>query len=177
MNRRPADTEYPSFYAGYISHVPEEAVLPVLAGQVDLLRRVADSVTEDRETFRYEPGKWSVRELFGHLGDGERVFGFRAFCFSRGEAQPLPIFDQESYVAHADYDRRSLESLVGDWIEVRQVNLALLRRLDGEAWERVGTAAGAPVTVRALAYVMAGHVRHHLKILAERYGVGPGPRV
>ncbi|HEV7517291.1 MAG TPA: DinB family protein [Thermoanaerobaculia bacterium] len=173
MNRRPADTEYAAaFYAAYVSLVPENDILPALSGQSALLRRVADSIPEERETFRYAPEKWSVREVIGHVVDLERVFGFRAFAFSRGETAPLPGFDEKVYVAHSGYDRRSLESLAGDFTNVREANLSFLRRLDAEAWDRVGTANGKPVSVRALAYVMAGHARHHLSILRERYGVG-----
>jgi len=174
MNQRPAPTEYAPFYEAYVSLVPEDAILPVLTGQIELLRRVANSVPAERETFRYAPEKWSVRELFGHLTDAERVFGYRAFCISRGEPQGLPGFDENSYVAHAGFDRQSLESLVGDFTALRGVNLSSLRRLEPVAWEQVGHANNHPVTVRALAYIMVGHARHHLKILRERYEVGIG---
>jgi hypothetical protein len=170
---RPADTEYASFYANYVALVPEEDILPVLSGQIEVLRRVTDSVPEDRETFRYAPGKWSVREVLGHMVDIERVFGFRAFAFSRGEQAPLPGFDENAYVARAGFDRRSLESLAGDFTSVRETNLALFRALDSEAWDQTGTANGKPVSVRALAYVTAGHLRHHLGVLRDRYGIGP----
>jgi hypothetical protein len=110
------------------------------------------------------------------VGDAERVFGFRAFAFSRGEPSPLPGFDENAYVAESGYDGRSLESLAGDFTGLREVNLALLRALSPEAWLRTGTANSKPVSVRALAYIMAGHLRHHLGILRERYGVGAGLR-
>jgi hypothetical protein len=174
MSRRPSETEYASFYAPYLALVPEEDILPVLASQNVLLRRLMDSVPEERETFRYAPGKWSIRELLGHIGDAERVFGFRAFVFSRGDQNPFPGFDENAYVAESGYDSRSLESLAGDFTGLREVNLALLRRLSPEAWLRTGIANGKPVSVRALAYVMAGHLRHHLGVLRERYSVGAG---
>lgn len=171
---RPADTEYAPLYAAYISLVPEEDILAVLTQQVEAVRRLAASVPEDRETFRYAPEKWSIREVFGHLGDAERVFGFRAFAFSRGEPGALPGFDENAYVARSGYERRSLESLAGDFTSIRQGNLSLLRGLDEEGWSRVGTANGLAVSVRALAFIMAGHARHHLAILRDRYGVGAG---
>lgn len=174
MSRRPPETEYASFYAPYLALVPEEEILPVLAGQNVLLRRLVDSVPEERETFRYAPGKWSIRELLGHVGDLERIFGFRAFAFSRNEPKPLPGFDENAYVAEAGFDSRSLESLAGDFTGLREVNLALFRRLSPEAWLRTGVANGQTVSVRALAYIMAGHLRHHLGVLRERYGVGAG---
>jgi hypothetical protein len=174
MSRRPAETEYASFYAPYLALVPEEDILAVLAGQNVLLRRLVDSVPEDRETFRYAPGKWSIRELLGHVGDFERVFGFRAFAFSRNEKRPFPGFDEDAYVAESGFDGRSLESLAGDFTGLREVNLALLRRLPPEAWLRTGVANDHEISVRALAYLLAGHLRHHLGILRERYGVGAG---
>src|SRR5512133_3675899 len=98
-NGRPADTEYAPYYAKYIDLVPDDDVLSTLEGQIDDLRRFAAKVPPDREGFRYAPDKWSVRQVIGHLTDGERVFGYRAFCFSRGEQTPLPAFDENVYVA------------------------------------------------------------------------------
>lgn len=168
---RPADDEYAPFYAGYVSLVPEQDVLVALERQLDELRALRAAVPGARESFRYAPDKWSVRQVVGHLTDGERVFGHRLFCFSRGEQAPLPAFDENAYVAQSAYDRVPLADLVDELVTVRLSNLAVLRRLDDETWGRVGTASGKPVTVRALAYVMAGHPRHHLTILRERYGL------
>jgi hypothetical protein len=168
---RPAETEYAPFYAGYVSLVPESDILPVLEQQVDEFRELASAVSPDRETFRYAPDKWSVREVFGHLTDGERVFGYRAFCISRGETAPLPSFDENTYVAQSGYGRVPLAELAHELVSVRRANLALLRRFEAGSWARAGTASNKPVTVRALAYVMAGHPRHHIAILRERYGL------
>src|SRR4051812_1040245 len=110
--KRPTDTEYASYYATYVSLVTETDVIAALAGQPALLRQLAASMAADRETFRYAPGKWSVREVLSHLIDGERVFGYRAFCISRGEQQPLPGFDQNDYMETSDADARPLEDLV-----------------------------------------------------------------
>lgn len=168
---RPADTEYATFYAGYVSLVPEDDAIGALERQVDELRALSASVPKDRETFRYAPDKWSVRQVVGHLTDGERVFGYRAFCISRGEQAPLPAFDENAYVAHSGYDGVPLGELVDELVSVRRGNLAALRRLAAADWTRLGTASGKPVSVRGLAYVMAGHPRHHLAILRERYGI------
>ncbi|HSG38411.1 MAG TPA: DinB family protein [Thermoanaerobaculia bacterium] len=170
MNRRPEDTEYASFYGGYIARVPETEVLPVLESQIAEVRALAEAAAE-KETFRYAPGKWSVREMIGHLTDAERVFGFRAFCFSRGEEAALPGFEENQYVAASGYDAVDLASLVREWTLVREGNIEVLRRLPEEAWSKTGTASGWPISVRALAYAMAGHVRHHRAILRERYGI------
>jgi DinB superfamily len=168
---RPAEGEYAPFYARYVALVPEDDAVPVLEQQVDVFRALA-SVSRDRETFSYAPGKWSVRQVIGHIADGERVFGHRAFCISRGERAPLPSFDENEYVARSVYAEVALVELVDELVATRQANLAVLRRVSAEDWTRVGVASGQPVTVRALAYVMAGHPRHHLTILRERYGLG-----
>ena len=133
------------------------------------VRLQTSALIPKREQFRYADGKWSVREVLGHMTDAERVFGFRAFCFSRGDVNALPGFEQDDYVARGGFDRCSLTDLVQEFGHIREVNLTVLRRLDDDAWQRMGTASGKPVSVRALAYIMAGHVRHHLHVLNTRY--------
>jgi len=169
MIDRPSPAEFASFYAGYVSLVPEADIMSVLEGQADDVRLQTRAFIPKREEFRYAPGKWSVRQVLGHVTDAERVFGFRAFCFSRGDENALPCFEQDDYVARASFDRCSLADLVQEFGQVREANLIVLRRLDDAAWRRMGTASGHPVSVRALAYIMAGHVRHHLHILSTRY--------
>jgi hypothetical protein len=171
MNERPSEKEYASFYSGYVSLVPENDALSVLRRQIAEIREVSSSVSPDRESHRYAPGKWSIRELFGHLADAERVFGYRAFCISRGEEASLPGFDEKSYVANSGYEGRPLPELTADLVGARESNLRFLESLDEKAWHRSGIANGAGVSVRALGFIMAGHVRHHLKVLKERYGV------
>jgi hypothetical protein len=168
---RPDASEYAPFYAAYVSLVPEEEPVAALREQWEVVRRTAESVPRERETYRYGEGKWSVRELFGHLGDGERVFGYRMFCISRGDETALPGFDEKVYVASSGFDGRPLSELVQDLRFLRESNLSLLRALDEKSWHQMGNANGFPVSVRALAFIAAGHVRHHLKILAERYGI------
>jgi hypothetical protein len=170
MNR-PSETEYAPFYAGYVSLVPEADVLGALEAQAEELGRLAASVPAEKERHRYAEGKWSVREVIDHLTDAERVFGYRAFCLSRGEQAALPSFDENAYVAAARSDGVPLRELVEELVLVRRSNLALLRRLTEAEWGRVGTASGKPVSVRALAFIMAGHPRHHLQVLRERYGI------
>lgn len=171
MIDRPAESEFAAFYRGYVSLVPEGDVLSVLEAQARGVPDLAATVPAERETFRYAPGKWSVRELVSHLGDAERVFGYRAFCIGRGEQVPLPGFDENTYVAESGADQRPLSQLAKEFALVRESNLAALRRLDAPAWKRLGNANGNPVSVRALAFIMAGHVLHHLGVLRERYGV------
>ena len=166
---QPLESEYAPYYQGYIAHVNEDDILPVLRSELDALDVLLGRVTLDRETYRYAEGKWSIREIVGHLIDAERVFGYRAFCIARGETQNLPGFDQDDYMLTAPYDRIELEDLLSEFRLVRLANLAMLRNLDEEAWARVGTANDNQVSVRALAFIMAGHVRHHMGVLRERY--------
>jgi hypothetical protein len=166
---RPGADEYAPFYQGYVERVPESDVMGVLAAQPAELRSRLAAVSREQETFRYADGKWSIRELVGHLGDAERVFGFRAFAFARGDEGPLPGFDENAYVERSGFDALPLTSLIEEFAALRSANLATLRRVDAAGFSRSGIANGNRVTVRALAYMMAGHVRHHLAILDERY--------
>ena len=169
---RPRGHEFAPFYAGYVARVPEDDILSVLQKQTDEIRGLARSLPAAKESYRYADGKWSIREVLGHLIDGERVFGYRAFCFSRGEQEPLPSFDENQYVAAAGADRipRGRARLTSSR-PFGASNLAFLRRLSRRRGQHLGTASGKPVSVRALAYIMAGHPRHHVAVLRERYGV------
>jgi hypothetical protein len=171
MFDRPAADEYGSFYSGYVGLVPEADILNALQRQPGVVHALAAAVPTDQESFAYAPGKWTVREVFGHLTDAERVFGYRAFRISRGDTTPLASFDENTYVAESGYGAEPLVQLAREFAVVREANLAVLRRLDPARWTQVGNASGHPVSVRALAYIMAGHVRHHVKGLRERYGV------
>src|SRR5712692_811127 len=169
---RPLESEYAPYYQGYVGHVNEDEILPVLRSQLDELDVLLGRVTPERETYRYAEGKWSIRELAGHLIDAERVFGYRAFCIARGETRNLPGFDEKEYMLSAPYNQIDLEDLLSELRLVRLANIAMLRNLDEQAWARIGTANDAQVSVRALAFIMAGHVRHHMGVLRERYQVG-----
>ncbi len=169
---RPNESEYAPSLSGYVAHVTENEIIPVLRSQLDELETLLGQVTAERETYRYAPDKWSIREVAGHLIDGERVFGYRAFSIARGESQSLPGFDEKAYMLSAPYDRVALEDLLSEFRLVRLANIAMLRNLDEDAWRSVGTANDAQVSVRALTFIMAGHVRHHFEVLRERYELG-----
>jgi hypothetical protein len=169
--RRPAETEYAPHYGTYVSLVPEADVAAALEAQPAQLRQLAGAIDKDRETYRYAPGKWSIREVLGHVIDTERVFGYRAFSIGRGEQQPLARFDQDAYLAAAGFDKRPLADLVNEFGVVREANLLALRNLTDVDWDRTGTVGGNPMSARAIAFIMAGHVRHHLRILQEQYGI------
>jgi hypothetical protein len=172
MISRPAPAEYAPSFAGYVSLVPETELLAVLEAQPAELARLSSGVSSDREKFRYAEGKWTIRELVGHLVDSERIFGYRAFCISRGEQAPLPAFEENEYITNSHYDDVSLGDLVSEFAALRGTNLAFLRRLEDKEWERLGTSNMNPASVRALAFFMAGHVRHHVGVLRDRYGIG-----
>jgi hypothetical protein len=171
---RPSPAEHIPYYEKYISLVGEgEDVLRLLEEQPGDLQAFFEDVSEERGGFRYEPGKWSLREVLGHLVDVERVLGFRAYCFSRGEAQPLPGVDFESYAAMGEHDRRTLAEMLQEFEGLRRSHVAMFQALGEEASRRMGTADGNPISPRALAYILAGHVRYHAQLLLERYGVAP----
>ena len=169
---RPASDEYHPYYAGYVAEVPAGDVLAVLERQLDETARLLRRVPPERETFRYALGKWSIREVVGHLADVERVLSHRALRFARNDPTPLPGFDENTYVPAGAFDRRPLPELLEELAAVRRATLALFRPFDAAAWARAGDANGSRVTVRALAYIIAGHERHHVGVLRERYGVG-----
>jgi hypothetical protein len=172
----PASDEYGAAYARYVSRVPAGSnILELLARQqADMLGRFR-LVSESRGAHRYAPGKWSVKELVLHLSDVERIFSYRALRVARGDPTPLPGFDENAYAPESGADAQPLEALVTEWSVVRQGTIALFRHLPPPAWTRRGTASDQPVSVRALAWIIPGHVSHHLAVLEERYGLWAPP--
>jgi hypothetical protein len=169
---RPGPDEYAPFYAGYIAKLPEGDVLVALARQQDETSMLFRGVSPERWHFRYAPGKWSVAEVLGHLCDTERIMSHRALRFARGDATPVPGFDENRYAPAGKFDARDQVDLVDEYEAVRAATLALFSHLPDDAPVRRGVANGTEVSVRALAHIIAGHERHHLGILRERYGVG-----
>ena len=169
---RPEADEIPSHFVGYIQRVPELDPVMVCAAQIEETAALLRGLSEGTAMYRYAPGKWSVKEVVGHLADTERIMAYRALRIARGDTTPLPGFDENAYVPVAKFDARSLADLVGELRTARAATLALLRTFDADAWRRRGTASGKPVSVRALGYMIPGHERHHVEILQTRYGVG-----
>lgn len=167
--QRPTERDYPQFFAGYVSLVPEDDILSVIEQQSSETQRLISSLDEARATHRYAEGKWSVKEVIGHVTDSERVFGYRALCIARGEKNSLPGFDEKEYMQNANFDAWRLGDLAESYALVRRSNIVLFRNLPEDAWDRRGIANNNEITVRALAYVLVGHERHHLKVLRERY--------
>jgi hypothetical protein len=168
INRRPEATEYASFQADYIALVPEDNILAVLESQLEEMLALFRGATEEQGNTRHPPYTWSVKEVIGHLADAERVFGYRALCFARQDPTPLPGFDENAYVRSAGFDTYRLSDLVAEFEFLRRSHLCFFRGLSEAAWQQRGVANGHPVSVRALAYIMAGHARHHGAILRRR---------
>jgi hypothetical protein len=171
---KPEATEYAPYYEQYVALVRGSDIVKTLEEQARTVRRALSAIPEKRAGFRYAGDKWTIREVVGHWTDAERVFAYRALAFARGEKAPLPSFDENEYSRQSGHDRLTLVELGEEFESVRRGTIFLLRHFRPEAWLRVGVASGNPVSVRALAHIMAGHVAHHLGILHERYGVPIG---
>lgn len=167
---KPQPEEHADYYAKYIKLVGDDA-LGALRAQSASTPRLLSGLSEAQAMHRYAPGKWSVKEVVGHILDAERVFSYRALRIARADATPLPGFDENAWVPAGHFDRRSMPDLVADYQTVRAATVALFSSLDEEALTRIGTANNQPFSVRALAHIIAGHELHHVGILRERYGL------
>ncbi len=168
MNR-PQPSEYADYYGDYIAKVPGTDVLSVLESQRLQMLQLFAGRSERDGSFRYAAGKWAVKEVLGHVTDTERVFAYRALRFARGDRTALPGFEQDDYVRGGAFGERTLASLAEEFGAVRSASIALYRSFGKEAWDRRGVADQKEVTVRALAFITAGHQMHHRIILEERY--------
>ena len=169
---RPATSDYDPYYAPYLALVTEEDVLEAIEQQSSATQKLLSTVDERRASHRYAEGKWSIKELMGHVCDAERVFGYRLMAVARGEEKSLPGFDEKAYVASGVFDGWKLTDLVEHYAHLRRANVLLLRNLPEGALDRRGVANERPVTARAIAWILVGHERHHMNVLRERYGVG-----
>ena len=169
---RPEPGEYAPYYDRYISLVAGTDILGTLDTQRRQTMLLLSGRDESEGNFRYAPDKWSAKEVLGHVCDTERIFAYRALRIARGDRTPLPGFEQDDYVKNGPFAKAALEELIEDYIAVRRATLTLLRNLDEAAWTRRGVASKNEVSVRALAYMIAGHELHHRRILEEKYFVG-----
>ncbi len=172
---RPPVAEVPEFFRGYVRAVPDEpGLLAVLADQLERLLALLAEFTDARSLQGYAPGKWTLRQSVEHISDTERVMSYRLLRIARGDQTPMPGFDQDLWVAHSRANERPWAEIVEEWKAVRRATLALAHSLDGAAWARTGTSGGVPgVSARAFGYVLAGHVEHHLCLIAEHYRLIP----
>ena len=170
VDLKPDAAEAAEYYFTYINKVPTGDIRRVLADQAGDALTLLRGISDEQSLRRYAPGKWSIREVVSHINDAERVFSFRAFWFARGFETPLPSFDEKASGVSAEADRINLAGHLDEFRAIRLATLSLFRHLPEAAWARTGTASGNPFSVRALAFITAGHVIHHLGVLRERYG-------
>ena len=169
--QQPDSTEFPPYFGKYVQLVEGTDILAILSEQIAAALTRLRAIDDRKASTTYEPGKWTIKEVVGHLTDAERVFAYRALRFGRGDTTPLPSFEQDIYVTNGGFDACSWAGLLEEFELVRKSTILLLRHFPPEAWTRRGVASGKEITVRALAYVIAGHEIHHMRILADRYGV------
>ena len=167
--QRPDASECPEYYFTYINQVPDGDVRAYLDAQGAEAERAFEAITDQQSLHRYADGKWSIREVLAHVNDCERLFMFRAFWFARDLEGGLPSFDQDVANTNAGADARSWQSHVDEFRAIRASTSSFMRGLPDDAWSRAGLASGLPFTVRSLAWMSAGHVAHHLRVLRERY--------
>lgn len=168
MIHRPQRNEYPPFAQKYVDSVRDENVLEILESNKQVTYNLFRNLSEDQAMHSYAEGKWTLKQVLGHMIDTERTFAYRALCFSRNNIE-LPGFDQDIYVDNTDFNSRSIQDLADEYKATRESNLFLFRNLSDEQLSRGGKASGNPTTVRALIYMTAGHEQYHLKLIEERY--------
>ena len=166
---RPQTTEAASYYFKYIDLVTSDEIVPAMEQQMGEMLQFLSGISEEQSLHSYAPVKWTIREVLNHVNDGERVFSARAFWFGRGFTDALPSFEQDVAVEMAHANNTSWADLIEEFKIVRLATLAFFKTLPEEAWERTGVASDNPVSVRAIAYIIAGHVAHHKQVLQEKY--------
>jgi len=167
---RPDASEFAAFYAGYIGKVPDSGPVKLLEEQIGQLEKLR-VLPEDKANYAYADGKWTVKEVIGHLADGERVFSYRLTRIARGDQTPLAGFDENAWAKTAPHAKRKMADVVNELIAIRRATQALVDSLDETSVGNQGVANNNPVTARAICWIIAGHTKHHLDILRERYGV------
>ena len=169
MHARPGTGDYGAFYEGYIRLVPEGNLIDILRKQGQETLGLLEEITEEQSRFAYAPGKWTIKEMIGHLGDAERIMSYRLLRTARGDQTPLAGFEEDSYVQEAAFDRLPFAKWRNDWRLIRESTVALLEGLADEVWDRRCVMNGVETTALAVACIIAGHERHHLNVLHERY--------
>jgi uncharacterized damage-inducible protein DinB len=167
--KRPQQDEYALYYGKYVELVPSGDFLEILRDQCRDLVNLLSPLTEDQAEFRYAQGKWSIKEVLGHVIDAERIFAYRLLRIARGDNTPLPGFEQDGYITNGNFSDRKLSDLLEEFSAVREATICLVRSLGQEAWLRRGIASQKEVSVFALAFIIAGHERHHRIILEKQY--------
>ena len=166
---KPAITDYPEYYRNYINLVPEGDIIQIIESQLEDTKSLLSGITKEQADFRYAEGKWSVLEVVGHVMDTERIMNYRILRMARGDQTPLSGYDDERYVEASFFSSRTIADLLAEWTIVRAATVALLKGLPKDAWERTGFANNGEFTVNSIAYIIAGHERHHAGLLKSRY--------
>ena len=166
---KPQPAEYDPYYQKYISLVPEDEIIPALDSQMNELAELLKDVPEEKGTFAYADGKWTVKEVLSHLIDSERIFAYRAIRIARGDKTPIEGFEQDGYIENSHANRRAIADLIEEFTLLRKANLMFFSNLETGDWVRTGTANSVEISVRSLAWIMVGHVRHHVNILRLSY--------
>jgi hypothetical protein len=174
MITRPQPSEHSPYFSRYIDLVPDGDLLSLLEDQHRVTQGMLTPLPPEKAKYRYADDKWSVTEVVGHMADTERIFAYRALRFARGDSAPLAGYDENAYTPAGHFDDRSLGDVLAEFTAVRGATLALLRGLPPDTFARTGQADGKAVSVRALAYIIAGHERHHLNLFRSRYGLADG---
>lgn len=173
---RPSESEHAPYYGRYISLVRDGDIVEILEQQLGNTLALLAGIPESHAGFRYEAGKWTIKDVIGHLSDTERIMTYRALRFARNDATPIPGFEQDGYVQNANFNACTLEDLASEFQHVRLAGIHLFRGLSPDAWQRRGLASEKEVSVRALAYIVAGHELHHMELLRTRYSLPGGGR-
>ena len=168
---RPQPGDYAPYYDRYISLIDEDDIVQVLENQIQSSIELLSSIGEKKANFAYAEGKWTIKQVLGHIIDTERIMTFRALSFARGEKQPIPGFEQDGYVNEANFNKRTLKDLINEFKAVRESNIILFKSFTEEMFNRRGIASGNEITVLALLFIIGGHEKHHLNVLMENYKV------
>lgn len=171
--KKPQISEYQQnkYFSYYIELVDSENVIDTLTSQFERVKNLYKNLPEEKYFFKYAEGKWNLKEILGHITDTERIFAYRSLCIARGEKQALPGFDENEYMASSNFNEQTMESLIEQYCSVRESSLALFKSFSEEISSRMGIANGNGVSARALVWMIAGHEKHHLEILRERYSI------
>ena len=169
MTRRPESSEYAPYYGKYVALVPDGDIAVTLSRQIDATAAFLSPLSEQQAAYAYAPGKWSIKEVLGHLMDTERIFTYRALRIGRNDKTPLPGYEQDDYVASANFNGRSLSGLLEEFAAVRNSTVQLFKHFTDKEWERRGTANQVEMTALSLGYVVAGHELHHMDVVRKRY--------
>ena len=169
MNNRPQPSEHPTYYKYYIDLIKDDNILKEIKSQVIDIPAIITQIPEEKENYAYAPEKWTIKEVIGHIIDTERILGYRALRFARKDKTLLLGFDQNSYVANANFNDRTLYDLAHEFATVRNANIALFKHFDESALNELGSVNGNQVSVRAILFMIAGHAIHHMNVIQTKY--------